>query len=109
MACVEIEAPDAKLQRAVAIPAHWKAQCANHVGGVGLGRNGSTKLSKRNVPPRANRGRDVRIKRSGQGGNRTHDTQIFSLVLYQLSYLSGMQRSRCYAPPPACPGGEHQT
>lgn len=26
---------------------------------------------------------------SGQGGNRTHDTRIFSPVLYQLSYLSG--------------------
>ena|GEM_PF-2795746 len=26
--------------------------------------------------------------RSGEGGNRTHDTTIFSRVLYQLSYLA---------------------
>ena len=30
----------------------------------------------------------------GEGGNRTHDTTIFSRVLYQLSYLA---RSRCAA------------
>jgi hypothetical protein len=27
-------------------------------------------------------------KRNGEGGNRTHDTTIFSRVLYQLSYLA---------------------
>ena len=27
----------------------------------------------------------------GEGGNRTHDTTIFSRVLYQLSYLAGMR------------------
>jgi hypothetical protein len=27
---------------------------------------------------------------NGEGGNRTHDTTIFSRVLYQLSYLAGM-------------------
>jgi hypothetical protein len=26
--------------------------------------------------------------RNGEGGNRTHDTTIFSRVLYQLSYLA---------------------
>ena len=27
-------------------------------------------------------------QRDGEGGNRTHDTTIFSRVLYQLSYLA---------------------
>jgi hypothetical protein len=29
----------------------------------------------------------------GQGRNRTADTQIFSLLLYQLSYLAELNRS----------------
>jgi hypothetical protein len=29
-----------------------------------------------------------RFERNGEGGNRTHDTTIFSRVLYQLSYLA---------------------
>jgi hypothetical protein len=29
-----------------------------------------------------------RVKKSGQGRNRTGDTRIFSPLLYQLSYLS---------------------
>ena len=32
---------------------------------------------------------DKRPLRDGEGGNRTHDTTIFSRVLYQLSYLAG--------------------
>jgi hypothetical protein len=32
---------------------------------------------------------DERPLRDGEGGNRTHDTTIFSRVLYQLSYLAG--------------------
>jgi hypothetical protein len=31
---------------------------------------------------------DLQGKRNGEGGNRTHDTTIFSRVLYQLSYLA---------------------
>ena len=31
---------------------------------------------------------------SGEGGNRTHDTTIFSRVLYQLSYLAWEAQSR---------------
>jgi hypothetical protein len=30
----------------------------------------------------------------GEGGNRTHDTTIFSRVLYQLSYLAGKAQSQ---------------
>ena len=30
----------------------------------------------------------------GEGGNRTHDTTIFSRVLYQLSYLAWEAQSR---------------
>ena len=31
---------------------------------------------------------NCRGKVNGEGGNRTHDTTIFSRVLYQLSYLA---------------------
>jgi hypothetical protein len=31
---------------------------------------------------------DLQGKANGEGGNRTHDTTIFSRVLYQLSYLA---------------------
>ncbi len=31
---------------------------------------------------------DIALKMCGQRGNRTHDTRIFSPLLYQLSYLS---------------------
>jgi hypothetical protein len=31
---------------------------------------------------------DLQVKEYGEGGNRTHDTTIFSRVLYQLSYLA---------------------
>jgi hypothetical protein len=34
------------------------------------------------------RGHYLRGKGNGEGGNRTHDTTIFSRVLYQLSYLA---------------------
>ncbi len=30
----------------------------------------------------------MKSDRNGEGGNRTHDTTIFSRVLYQLSYLA---------------------
>jgi hypothetical protein len=33
-------------------------------------------------------GFNCREKVNGEGGNRTHDTTIFSRVLYQLSYLA---------------------
>jgi uncharacterized MAPEG superfamily protein len=33
----------------------------------------------------------------GQGRNRTADTGIFSPLLYQLSYLAGVQNLRCAA------------
>jgi len=33
-------------------------------------------------------------EKDGEGGNRTHDTTIFSRVLYQLSYLAGTARTR---------------
>ena len=39
---------------------------------------------------RAARGGRRRSMRSGSGGNRTHDTTIFSRVLYQLSYRTGL-------------------
>ena len=32
--------------------------------------------------------------RNGEGGNRTHDTTIFSRVLYQLSYLAWQRGGR---------------
>jgi hypothetical protein len=32
------------------------------------------------------------IPPNGEGGNRTHDTTIFSRVLYQLSYLAGNRK-----------------
>jgi hypothetical protein len=31
---------------------------------------------------------DLQGECDGEGGNRTHDTTIFSRVLYQLSYLA---------------------
>jgi hypothetical protein len=37
-------------------------------------------------------------KRNGEGGNRTHDTTIFSRVLYQLSYLAWEMRGQGRAP-----------
>ena len=39
--------------------------------------------------PRGGKSRQKsRLSVSGEGGNRTHDTTIFSRVLYQLSYLA---------------------
>jgi hypothetical protein len=35
---------------------------------------------------------------NGEGGNRTHDTTIFSRVLYQLSYLAWEMRGQGRAP-----------
>jgi hypothetical protein len=36
----------------------------------------------------------MRTNENGEGGNRTHDTTIFSRVLYQLSYLAWEAQGR---------------